>query len=524
MPMGPGVGNPFIFSNPGNRKVPNQQGDTTAVASSSDLGPRTSSPVGEIINGVIVGSIVESSCSTSSQGQSSSASMDDDFQEPVTVVSASSKKSEWHFNTSVAIAINALTNLKEAGGSKMLQIYLSNTFSLIGNEVVRKDFRDFLEIVAKQKNNASAEQLWQSIFGKVTNPGSVTLAKNAQSLTTLNDYNLAQFSVRPLDMKYAFTQEKMNTAVIKAMCEMMGSMQEKLDNLEAAMTAPTDDSVCVESAVHSALAPLVAQVENHTVSQTAVCKERKTTENRSSPEPQRETLASLMRAPAAQSSVEAPWKTVAPKSQSRARAQTVTGSAGSYVGPKIDKGLKIMVGDEFAQEQVVAAVTKAATVQTSQVQVEELATSMKNYALSYRVKITAMRKDHAKSLLTSELWPAGMQVTEWNRPWRPLRKHQEIKVFVGNVRRSTTHQAVADKLKGIYEAANIQITTALAEPFVGKKDQKDANHQNMVITLTAEKEGISMDPIQVAKANGKIPAGIFVRRYNQRQPLTPPEW
>ena len=136
--------------------------------------------------------------------------------------------------------------------------------------MVTQDFRDFLDIVSKQRNGGgSVDELWNSIFGKVTSPGSLTLAKNAQKVTKLNDYNAVQFSVRPIDMKYAFTQEKLNTTAVQLMCEMMSTMQERIENIEASMTRPSDDSVCVENAVKSAPAPLAAKVNQAPSTNTA---------------------------------------------------------------------------------------------------------------------------------------------------------------------------------------------------------------------------------------------------------------
>ena len=506
--MGPGVGNkPFVFTNPGKKQNSGGEFESSSIASSSALLPAGSDSIsGEIIEGVIVASSVEgNSCRLS--GRTSPAPTMVDEEQP-TVISAKPNQPEWHFNTSVAIAINALAHFKEDGGTKMLQCYLGHTFSLIGAETVREDFRKFLEIVAKNRTE-SAEEMWHSTFGKVNNPGSLTMAKNAQSITALNDYNKAQFSVRPKDMRLAFTQEKLNMVAIQSICNTMSTVQDRMEKLEAAMTKPSSNPPRAEAPVVNTFAPLVARTQPTTKEIPAMAPPRK------------RSMAGLLKA----ATPETDWKTVPSKSQSRSRAHTVTGSAGDYVGPKTDKGLKIMVGDGFTQDKVVEAVKQAAKVELNQVEIEELATSVKNYSLSYRVKIKAMRKDHAKTLLTSDFWPTGMQVTEWNRPWRPLRKQREIKVFVGNVRMSANQADVAEKIRAIYEASNVRVETALAEPFVGKKEKSEnANHQNLVVTVTAVEEGINMDPIQVAKEKGSIPAGIFVRRYNQRQPLSPPEW
>ena len=206
----------------------------------------------------------------------------------------------------------------------------------------------------------------------------------------------------------------------------------------------------------------------------------------------------------------------------RGRSATVTGTTGGYVGPKVDRALKIQVGDSYSSEQVKEAVQKATKTETHQVTVEPLATSARNYAISYRVRVTAMRADISDSLLKTDLWPAGMEVSEWRGRWLPLRKHETIKIFVGNVSRLTNGSTIAEKIKSIYETAGTQIQSATSELFVGKKETSKC--QNFVVTLHAQTAGITMEPLHVAKMKGQVPVGIFVRMYGERVARDPPTW
>ena len=199
------------------------------------------------------------------------------------------------------------------------------------------------------------------------------------------------------------------------------------------------------------------------------------------------------------------------------------GSAPNPVSKKMDKFLKVEVGDINSSDEVQTAVASATEVQKSEITVEALSHSAKNYSMSYRVKVLAVRADLAGSLLTTATWPAGMKVSEWRGAWRPLRVYDTIKVFVGNVRSDMTAEAVAEKIKQVYEESSVEILTATATVFTGKK-ATPTTHQNFVVEVTAKSKGITMEAVQTAKASGKIPAGIFVRRWGEQPSRTPPSW
>ena len=421
---------------------------------------------------------------------------------------------KWYFNSSVAITVNAAAHLKDAGGLA-LECYLTKAFKILTEQVVREDFTAFLEIIAPKKGT-TADDLWKKIFKNSRNPGLSTLVKSAAALTELNDYQVHQFTVRPPDLRLAFSSE----AVLSiAMCAMMENLSDRVENIETSMSRPSDESICIESAVQSALAPLINSQTRPVLTAT-----RKLG---SAPNPISKTAPTVIPTvavppkPATAKPAKRFSEILGGSSNQRSRSKTVTGSTGPYVGAKMDKFLKVEVGDSYSSDEVQNAIASATEVQKSEITVEALSHSAKNYSMSYRVKVLAVRADLAGSLLTTATWPAGMKMSEWRGAWRPLRVYDTIKVFVGNVRSDMTAEAVAEKIKQVYEESSVEILTATV--FTGKK-ATPTTHQNFVVEVTAKSKGITMEAVQTAKASGKIPAGIFVRRWGEQPSRTPPSW
>ena len=327
-------------------------------------------------------------------------------------------------------------------------------------------------------------------------------------LTKMYDYQAIQFSVRPMDMKLAFG---MKGLIDTAMCATISLMAERLEALESHILKPTDDSICIETAVENAIAPLIqsqgrpviqaARRRTQSQSKTTVSAPDQTKQNTKS----RKTFAAAVAAPS-----EEEFKTVAPKA--RRKTTTVTGSSGDYVGPKSDKYLKVQVDQNFTQEKVQQAVVTATGCESTSITVEPLTKIAKNYAMSYRVKIEAIRVDHAANLLQTHLWPSGMVVSNWTGLWLPLKQRKSLKLFVGNLHESAHPATIVDRVKTLFENAGVPIASATSEKFVGKKV---STRQNLIVTLEAQNPGITLEPIQEAKLKGKVPPGIFIRVYGE---------
>ena len=403
--------------------------------------------------------------------------------------------------------------IEEPGGTQ-LSFYLTKAFMDLSENTVRTDFANFLKVVAIQKSATEAE-LWKQIFGTTQKPGMVVLVKTpvATALTELNNFQADQYTVRPPDMKFAFPEKHL---LDMSMCTMLETISEKIDTLESNAQAPTDESLCIETVVQSAIAPLLEKQRP-----TLVASRRRT---------QSVTLATAVAPAKAKTSTHPATVTkprsfstvVAGKKARKSRSGTVTGSTGSYVGPMIDKMFKIQVGDSYGIENVKQAVKSATKVEESSILVESLAKSARDYSMAYRVKVTAMRADLASNLLKTDLWPAGMAVSPWAGAWTPLKKHSTVKIFVGNLSLTSNPSEIAQKVREIYEASGVEIEGASAEKFEGKKETKTC--QNLVITLQSKSPGICMEPIQTAKRDGKIPIRLFVRRYRETAVATPPSW
>ena len=64
--------------------------------------------------------------------------------------------------------------------------------------------------------------------------------------------------------------------------------------------------------------------------------------------------------------------------------------------------------------------------------------------------------------------------------------------------------------------------SAVSESFEGKKK---TNCMNLIVALTTnDRQGITMEPIQQAKAAGKVPPGIYLRRYGESKRGTGQLW
>ena len=295
-----------------------------------------------------------------------------------------------------------------------------------------------------------------------------------------------------------------------AMCALMSSLADRMDSVESSLNRPSDESICLESVVQGAVAPLLESAKSQANRAPKTSKASQNLWNvvagkRAKNAPKKQSFREILGATNASR----------PKS-------TVTGTVGEYIGAKVDRTLKIQVGESYTSEKVLQAVQAATKCEEGQLTIEALAKVARNYSISYRVRIKAMRADLAAALLETTLWPAGMQVTQWKGPWQPLRKYNSIKLFIGNINKSTEPAVIADKIKGIYEKAGVEIESSTAEAFVGKKES--TNCQNLVVTVNSTKPGITMEPIQAAKMDGTVPAGIFVRMYGERHTPTAPTW
>ena len=316
---------------------------------------------------------------------------------------------EWFFNTTVAIVVNAQSH-EQTMGARMLDNFMYQIFSELTEDVVRADVVGFLAILSRQLNR-DINDLWKDHFKSVKKPGLLSLAKSVPELTKLIDYQKVQFSVRPLDMKYAFTAEKITQ---RAMCTTITQMAERLETLESSVLRPSDDSRCVETIVEKAIEPLLNAAAKNAMSTGPVQDSRpflKATRKKTSvPTPPPSTTASnpilisdTSAKPVSFSTAAGAWSTVKPKSQ-RPRSATVTGTTGEYIGRKTDRCLKIQVGESFSQKKVTEAVIQATGSSEDKITVEPLNASSRNYAMSYRIRVQALRVD--LNLLNPELWPS----------------------------------------------------------------------------------------------------------------------
>ena len=161
-------------------------------------------------------------------------------------------KPRWHFNTTVALTVNALTHRKTHGGVQ-LGFYLGNIFMILTEATVREDFAQFLKVVASQKSLTETE-LWRLVFGGTQKPAIASLVQNAAAITEMNNFQTDQFSVRPMDMKLAFPEKHILDV---SMCTMMEQISEKVESLEANAQGPPDKSRRIETLDQSTNTPLL---------------------------------------------------------------------------------------------------------------------------------------------------------------------------------------------------------------------------------------------------------------------------
>ena len=150
--------------------------------------------------------------------------------------------------------------------------------------------------------------------------------------------------------------------------------------------------------------------------------------------------------------------------------------------------------------------------------VEPMNGAGKDFAMAYRIKISNVRAD--VDLLVPGLWPTGMVVAKWKGPWYQLKPKTSIKVFVGNLSTNAKPSWIAQRLQKIYTDAGVDISSASAEVFKGKKE---SNCLNLVVTLNAAKPGITMEPIQQARINGLVPPRLYVRKFGDLRESKPGE-
>ena len=195
-------------------------------------------PQGAVVSGVIVEAVASATNTVPNPGSSSPRIQQGDFvygtiveqddalfedddalvSDPLSSVASSScllpneNQQKWHFNSSVALIVNALAHMKDSSETT-LEYYLTTTFMKLTAKVVREDFQKFLNIVATQRKETAAE-LWKQMFKNANSPGIPNLVKFAPELTAMNDFNKHQFSVPPADMKLVFTVERVHSAAM----------------------------------------------------------------------------------------------------------------------------------------------------------------------------------------------------------------------------------------------------------------------------------------------------------------------
>ena len=151
--------------------------------------------------------------------------------------------------------------------------------------------------------------------------------------------------------------------------------------------------------------------------------------------------------------------------------------------------------------------------------VEEMNSSSRNYANAYRCTAKEVTQPIATQMMKDPTcWPSGVMVEKWLGRRTPMIKRRTIKIFVGNLSSESSEESVALKIRQIYEKHNVQIETASAIKFVGKKtvEQVNCNVKNFIATIQATEMGIDMEPIRLAIQSGEIPTSLYIRRYNEK--------
>ena len=83
--------------------------------------------------------------------------------------------------------------------------------------------------------------------------------------------------------------------------------------------------------------------------------------------------------------------------------------------------------DTFTQAQVLQAVIKATQSGQENITVEPLNSSSRDYAMSYRIKVNALRAD--LNLIDADMWPSGMVVSRWIGQWYTLKQSRRSPIF-----------------------------------------------------------------------------------------------
>ena len=380
----------------------------------------------------------------------------------------------WYFNSTISIVVNAVAHLSD---EYTLNTYIVNTLGRMKIDAVLSDVVHFLRILAFQQNKKAID-IWKKVFGNVKKPSLIKISAVLPDLTKQNNFDEYQFTLRPTDITVVFNQEHLCLSAIASMSKAMADMSKEITAKRTAI-AEEADAEAVEvlgKVVKDAVAPIIEKIEAKVVKPA-------------NPEPSTS------------------WSKVA-KTKTRHPPQnrkTVTGTLGStYVGRKVEKHIKILVGRNFSADQVSDAVTKAAKSSKDKILVEPLESS----TMAYRVKIQEARAD--LNLLKPDLWPTGMVVSRWKGPWYPLKPKSTIKIFVGNLSKEAKPEWIAQRVKNIYTAAGVNIEKADAVKFTGKRESKCLN---LVISLEASSPGISMEPVQKERAKGNLPTRLFIRKF-----------
>ena len=262
---------------------------------------------------------------------------------------ADSDDIEWQCNSTIALVVNALAH-EATLGPRILESYLTRMFQEIGEDVVRSDIEEFIKIVATSTGE-QYQKIWQDHFKTVDKPRLASLVKNVPELTKLFDYQSVQFTVRPMDMKLAFS---MKGVIDAAMCATVTQMAERLEAMEAYIMRPSDESICLETVVTNAIAPLVQSQTRPAIqaSRRRGQAEKKTSTQNPTGQIAPKTTTPTMALALTQSSqksvsfAQAAWQQVTSR-KTKARSASVTGTSGDYVGRKVDKCMKIQVADDY---------------------------------------------------------------------------------------------------------------------------------------------------------------------------------
>lgn len=208
------------------------------------------------------------------------------------------------------------------------------------------------------------------------------------------------------------------------------------------------------------------------------------------------------------------------RSRNRPKSKTLVGTTGTtYMGLKDDVCLKLQMAKSISLQDVKNIVASAGQITPDKVAVEELNSSSRNYANAYRCTAKEVTQPIAVQMVKDpSCWPSGVIVEKWLGRRTPIIKRQTIKIFVGNLGSESSEESVAQKIQKIYEKHNVQIQSASAIKFVGKKtvEQINGNVKNFIATIQATKEGIDMEPIRLAIQAGEIPTSLYIRRYNEK--------